>query len=55
VQEGCDEEMEFMSQMGVWKKVTRDTAQNDPEGKIVGARLAFVKKGEKVRCRLVAQ
>ena len=44
-----------MSQMGVWKKVTRDTALNDPEGKIVGTRWVFVKKGEKVRCRLVAQ
>ena len=44
-----------MSQMGVWKKVTRDTAQNDPDGKIVGTRWVFVKKGEKVRCRLVAQ
>ena len=30
-------------------------AKNDPEGKIVGTRWVFVKKGEKVRCRLVAQ
>jgi hypothetical protein len=47
--------MDIMSQMGVWKKVTRDTAQNDPEGNIVGTRWVLVKKGEKVRCRLVAQ
>ena len=55
VQEGCDEEMQFMSQMHVWDKVTRVSAQNDPEGKIVGTRWVFVKKGDKVRCRLVAQ
>ena len=33
VQEGCDEEMGFMTQMRVWNKVTRETAMNDPEGK----------------------
>jgi hypothetical protein len=41
--------------MGVWDKVTREKAKNDPEGKIVGTRWVFVKMGEKVRCRLVAQ
>ena len=55
VQEGCDEEMGFMTQMGVWNKVTRESAQNDPEGKVVGTRWVFVKKVDKVRCRLVAQ
>jgi len=54
VHEGCQEELGFMSQMGVWDKVTREKARNDPEGKIVGTRWVFVKKGEKVRCRLVA-
>ena len=44
-----------MSQMGVWDRVTREEAQRDPEGKIVGTRWVFVKKGDKVRCRLVAQ
>ena len=44
-----------MTQMGVWTKVTRESAQNDPEGKTVGTRWVFVKKGDKVRCRLVAQ
>ena len=55
VQEGCNEELGFMSQMGVWDRVTREKARNDPEGKIVGTRWVFVKKGDKVRCRLVAQ
>lgn len=32
VQEGCEEEMKFTSQMHVWDKVTRVSAQNDPEG-----------------------
>ena len=55
VQEGCDEEMKFMSQMHVWDRVTRVSAQSDPEGNIVGTRWVFVNKGDKVRCRLVAQ
>ena len=55
VHEGCEEEMGFMSQMHVWDRVTRETARQDPEGKIVGTRWVFVKKGDKVRCRLVAQ
>ncbi len=38
VHEGCQEELGFMSQMGVWDKVTRERAKNDPEGKIVGTR-----------------
>ena len=44
-----------MSPMRVWYKVTRESAQNDPEGKIVGTRWVIVQKGDKVRCRLVAQ
>ncbi len=32
VQEGCDEELGFMSQMGVWDRVTREKACNDPDG-----------------------
>ena len=55
VQAGCDEEIGFMSLMHVWDRVTREQARNDPEGKIVGTRWVFVKKGDKVRCRLVAQ
>ena len=55
VDEGCQEELGFMSQMGVWDKVTREYAKSDPEGKIVGTRWVFVKRGDKVRCRLVAQ
>ena len=45
VQAGCDEEMGFMTQMHVWDKVPRVQAQNDPDGKIVGTRWVFVKKG----------
>ncbi len=41
--------------MRVWDRVTREQAKNDPDGKIVGTRWVFVKKGDKVRCRLVAQ
>ena len=33
VQEGCQEELGFMSQMNVWDRVTRESAKNDPEGK----------------------
>ncbi len=44
-----------MSQMGVWDRVTREKAMQDPDGKIVGTRWVFVKKGDKVRRRLVAQ
>lgn len=44
-----------MSQMHVWDRVTRESALKDPEGKIVGTRWVFTKKGDKVRCRLVAQ
>ena len=55
VDEGCDEEMGFMAQMHVWDRATRKEARNDPEGKIVGTRWFLVKKGDKVRCRLVAQ
>ena len=55
VQEGCSEDMGCMSQMKVWDRVTREEAQQDPDGKIVGTRWVFVKKGDKVRCRHVAQ
>ena len=55
VQAGCDEELGFMTQMRVWDKVSREQALNDSDGKIVGTRWVFVKKGDKVRCRLVAQ
>lgn len=55
VKEGCDEEMGLMSHMRVWDRVTRESARDDPEGKIVGTRRVFVKKVDKVRCRLVAQ
>ena len=55
VQEGCDDELVFMTQMRVWDKVPREQAQNDPEGKIVGTRWVVVQKGDKVRCRHVAQ
>ena len=44
-----------MRDMHVWDKVTREQAHQDPEGKVVGTRWVFVKKGDKVRCRLVAQ
>ena len=55
VQAGCAEELGFMTQLHVWDKVPRVQALDDAEGKIVGTRWAFVKKGDKVRCRLVAQ
>ena len=44
VEEGCQEEMGFMSQMHVWNRVTREEALRDPEGKIVGTRWVFAKK-----------
>ena len=44
-----------MSQMHVWDRVTREQARNNPDGEIVGTRWVFVKKGDKVRRRLVAQ
>ena len=47
--------MGFMSQMHVWDRVTREQARQDPEGQIVGTRWVFVKKGDTVGCRLVAQ
>ena len=43
VDEGCHEELGFMSQMHVWDRVTREQALRDPEGKIVGTRWVFVK------------
>ena len=55
VHEGCREELGFMSQMGVWDRVTRKHARKDPAGKIAGTRWVFVKKGDKGRCRVVAQ
>ena len=55
VEAGCDEELGFMRDMHVWDKVTREQAHQDPEGKVVGTRWVFVKKGDKVRCRHVAQ
>ena len=54
VQAGYDEELGFMKQMHVWNKVSREP-KNNPEGNIVGTRWVFVNKGDKVRCRLVAQ
>ena len=44
-----------MSKMHVWDRVTREQARQDPEGHIVGTRWVFVKNGDNVRCRLVAQ
>ena len=44
-----------MPQMHVWDRFTRGQARQDPEGKIVGTRWVYVKKGGKVRCILVAQ
>ena len=38
VQEGCNEAIGFMSQMKVWDRVTREKAQQYPDGKIVGTR-----------------
>ena len=55
VHEGCEEGLGFMSQMGVWDRVTHENALSGPEGNILGTRWVFVKKGDKVRCRLVAQ
>ena len=44
VEEGCQEEMGFMSQMHVWNRVTREEAFRDPEGKIVGTRWVLLKR-----------
>ena len=41
--------------MYVRDRVTREQAQRSPDGKVVGTRWVFAKKGDKVRCRLVAQ
>ncbi len=49
VHEVCQEELGFMSQMNVWDRVTRESARNDPEGKIVGTRCGVAKKGDKGR------
>ena len=53
VQEGCEEEIGFMTKMHVWDYVSRTVAEEDAEGKIVGTRWVKVQKGNKVRCRLV--
>ena len=55
VKPGCEEEIGFMAKMYVWDRVTREQAQRDPEGKIVGTRWVFAKKCDKVIRPLVAQ
>ena len=41
--------------MGVYEYASREQAENDEEGKFVKVKWVRVKKGEGVRCRLVAQ
>lgn len=56
MREGCEEETGFMAKMRVWDRVTRGQAQMDPDGTDGGYEMdVCAKKGDKVRCRLVAQ
>ena len=45
VEEGCQEELGFMSQMGVWDKVTREYAKSDPERKTSGNTVGVRQEG----------
>ena len=55
VQKGEQEEYNRFCKMGVYEYVSREQAEKDPTGKFVKVKWVRVKKGEGVRCRLVAQ
>ena len=55
VWKGEQEEYERFCKMGVYEYVSRAEAENDDTGKFVKVKWVRVKKGEGVRCRLVAQ
>ena len=55
VLKGEREEYERFCKMGVYEYVSRTQAENDDSGKFVKVKWVRVKKGEGVRCRLVAQ
>ena len=55
VKEGRKEELDYMQKMHVWDRVPRSEVAQNGQGKIVGTRWVYVDKGDKVRCRLVAQ
>ena len=55
VLKGEQEEYERFCKMGVYEYVNRAEAENDDNGKFVKVKWVRVKKGEGVRCRLVAQ
>ena len=52
---GEQEEMNRFKKMNVYTYTERNHAMNDPDGKFVKVKWVRVKKGDKVRCRLVAQ
>ena len=55
VLKGEREEYDRFCKMGVYEHVSREQAENDDTGKFVKVKWVRVKKGEGVRCRLVAQ
>ena len=48
-------EVGIITEVHVWGRVTQDQALEDSEGQLVGTQWGSMKKGDKVRCRLVAQ
>ena len=55
VHAGEQDEMSRFPKMGVYDYTSRQTAENDPDGKFVRVKWVRVNKGHKIRCRLVAQ
>ena len=55
VAKGEQEEYERFCKMGVYEYASREEAENDSMGKFVKVKWVRTKKGEGVRCRLVAQ
>ena len=49
VQEACEEEMQSFRDMGVYEYVLRTTAQQAPNGRIVGVRWLKINKGTGLR------
>ena len=55
VKDGREEDLGYMRKMHVRDRVPRSEAARDDQGNIVGTGRVYVDKGDKVRCRLVAQ
>ena len=55
VEKGEKDEFERFSKMGVYECVSRAEAEKDETGKFVKVKWVRTKKGDGVRCRLVAQ